>query len=107
MDHEFGDGCQHRHADTINQKHLVQSFTGGHDGGGEDCNRVDPDNGDYGYCPDCDSHYSEDEIEDLKEEAKDECLNDVIGQIEAGDIKDSTLRKAVEKYNKQEGDGNA
>ena len=73
----------------------------------EDCNRVDPDNGDYGYCPDCDSHYSEDEIEDLKEEAKDECLNDVIGQIEAGDIKDSALRKAVEKYNKQEGGGNA
>jgi molybdopterin/thiamine biosynthesis adenylyltransferase len=64
----------------------------------EDCNRVDPDNSDYGYCPDCDSHYSEDEIEEIKEKAKEGCINDIISQLETREIEDSSLRKAIEKY---------
>jgi hypothetical protein len=67
----------------------------------EDCNRVDPDNSDYGYCPDCDSHYSDDDIEDIKEKAKDECINDIIAQIESREIQDATLRRAVENYGRR------
>lgn len=67
----------------------------------EDCNRVDPDNSDYGYCPDCENHYSDDDIEDIKEKAKGECINDIIVQIESREIQDATLRRAVEKYGRR------
>lgn len=67
----------------------------------EDCNRVDPDNSDYGYCPDCESHYSDDDIEDIKEKAKDECINDIIVQIESREIQDTILGRAVENYGRR------
>ncbi len=66
----------------------------------EDCNRVDPDNSDYGYCPDCEEHYSDDEIEDIKEKAKQEGMNEVISQIESGSIEDAGLKKALDKWKK-------
>ena len=67
----------------------------------EDCNRVDPDGSDYGYCPDCDDHYSEDEIEDLKEEAKQEGIDEVIKMINSGNIQDADLDKALDKWKKK------
>jgi hypothetical protein len=66
----------------------------------EDCNRVDPDNSDYGYCPDCEEHYSDDEIEDIKEKAKQEGMDEVMSQIESGSIEDPGLRKALDKWKK-------
>jgi len=63
-----------------------------------DCNKVDPDEDGYGYCENCEERYSEDDIEKLKEEAKDECFNDIISQIERGEIEDAMLEKALEKY---------
>lgn len=66
----------------------------------EDCNRIDPDNSDYGYCPDCEEHYSDDEIEDIKEKAKQEGMDEIVSQIESGSIEDLGLRKALDKWKK-------
>ena len=68
----------------------------------DDCNRVNPDDG-YGYCDDCQEHYSDDEIEDMKEKAKEEEYDRIIEQIETGEITDSKLREAVKKWAKIEG----
>jgi len=69
----------------------------------EDCNRIDPDNSDYGYCPDCEEHYSEDDIEEIKEKAKREEYDDIISQIETGEISDSKLLEAMRKWLKAKG----
>ncbi len=61
----------------------------------EDCDRVNPDDG-YGYCNDCQEHYTEAEIEDIKEEARQEGMDDVIDQIKSGNIKDTDLKKALD-----------
>ena len=66
-----------------------------------DCERVNPDDG-YGYCQDCQEHYSEDEIEDIKEEAKNEEYDRIIEQIETNQIQDSKLIEAIKKYKKGE-----
>ncbi len=63
-----------------------------------DCHKVDPEEDGYGYCNSCEQRYSEDDIENIKEKAKDECFNDIISQLERGEIEDSSLQKAVEKY---------
>jgi hypothetical protein len=68
----------------------------------DDCNRVNPDDG-YGYCDDCQEHYSDDEIEDIKEKAKEEEYDRIIEQIETDEITDSKLREAVKKWAKIEG----
>jgi len=68
----------------------------------DDCNRVNPDDG-YGYCDDCQEHYSDDEIEDMKEKAKEEEYDRIIEQIETNEITDSKLREAVKKWAKIEG----
>ena len=68
----------------------------------DDCNRVNPDDG-YGYCDDCQEHYSDDEIEDIKEKAKEEEYDRIIEQIETNEITDSKLREAVKKWAKIEG----
>jgi len=69
----------------------------------EDCNRIDPDGSDYGYCPDCDEHYSDDDIEDIKEKAKDEEYDRIIEQIETGEITDSKLVEAIKEWVKAKG----
>lgn len=69
----------------------------------EDCNRIDPDGSDYGYCPDCEEHYSDDDIEDIKEKAKNEEYDRIIGEIEAGEITDSKLLEAIRKWAKAKG----
>ncbi len=69
----------------------------------DDCSRVDPDSGDYGYCPDCDQCYSNDDIEQIKEDAKGEECNDIISQIETGEITDSKLLEAMKKWAKGKG----
>ena len=68
----------------------------------DNCNRVNPDDG-YGYCDDCQEHYSDDEIEDMKEKAKEEEYDRIIEQIETDEITDSKLREAVKKWAKIEG----
>jgi molybdopterin/thiamine biosynthesis adenylyltransferase len=68
----------------------------------EDCNRVDPDNSDYGYCPDCEEHYSEEEIEDIKEKAKQEGVDEIISQLESGNVEDADLRKALKSWKGKE-----
>jgi len=67
-----------------------------------DCSRIDPDDSGYGYCEDCDQKYSEDEIEDIKQEAEDNGFNNAIGQIESGNIEDSALREALKKWKKSQ-----
>jgi hypothetical protein len=69
----------------------------------EDCNRIDPDGSDYGYCPDCEEHYSDDDIEDIKEKAKNEEYDRIIGEIEAGEITDLKLLEAIRKWAKAKG----
>jgi len=69
----------------------------------EDCNRIDPDGSDYGYCPDCEEHYSDDDIEDIKEKAKNEEYDRIIGEIEAGEITDPKLLDAIRKWAKAKG----
>ncbi|MGD0336344.1 MAG: ThiF family adenylyltransferase [Candidatus Omnitrophota bacterium] len=69
----------------------------------EDCNRVDPDNSDYGYCPDCEEHYSDDAIEEIKEKAKEEEYDRIIGEIETGEITDSKLVEAIKEWVKAKG----
>ncbi len=69
----------------------------------DDCNRIDPDNSDYGYCPDCEQHYSDDDIEEIKEEAKEEQCNDIISQIETGEITDPKLLEAMKEWAKKGG----
>jgi molybdopterin/thiamine biosynthesis adenylyltransferase len=68
----------------------------------DDCNRVNPDDG-YGYCDDCQEHYSDDEIDDMKEKAREEEYDRIIEQIETNEITDSKLREAVKKWTKIEG----
>ena len=67
----------------------------------DDCERVNPDDG-YGYCNDCQEHYTEAEIEDIKEEARQEGMDDVISQIKSGSIKDTDLKKALGGWKKSE-----
>ncbi len=69
----------------------------------EDCNRIDPDGSDYGYCPDCEEHYSDDDIEDIKEKAKNEEYDRIIGEIETGEITDPKLLEAIRKWAKAKG----
>jgi molybdopterin/thiamine biosynthesis adenylyltransferase len=69
----------------------------------EDCNRIDPDGSDYGYCPDCEEHYSDDDIDDIKEKAKNEEYDRIIGEIEAGEITDPKLSEAIRKWAKAKG----
>ena len=67
----------------------------------DDCERVNPDDG-YGYCNDCQEHYTEAEIEDIKEEARQEGMDEIIGQIKSGNIKDADLKKALGGWKKNE-----
>ncbi len=67
-----------------------------------DCSRIDPDDSGYGYCEDCDQKYSEDEIEDIKQEAEDNGFNNAIGQIESGNIEDSALRNALKAWKEKQ-----
>jgi len=69
----------------------------------EDCNRIDPDNSDYGYCPDCEEHYSDDEIEEIKEKAKEEEYDRIIEQIETDEITDPKLLEAIKGWVKAKG----
>ncbi|MBI4706894.1 MAG: ThiF family adenylyltransferase [Candidatus Omnitrophica bacterium] len=69
----------------------------------DDCSRIDPDGSDYGYCPDCEEHYSDDDIEDIKEKAKNEEYDRIIGEIEAGEITDPKLLEAIRKWAKAKG----
>lgn len=79
----------------------------------EDCDRINPDDSDYGYCPDCkrvdpedgwarcsecDEHYTEDDIEDIKEKAKLEEYDRIIGQFETGALSDPKLIAALKKW---------
>ena len=66
----------------------------------EDCSRIDPGESDYGYCPDCQEHYSEDEIEQIKEKARDEEYDRIIVQIETGEIADPKLLQAIKGWAK-------
>ena len=83
--------------DNINE-HMPEGY-----GYCDDCSRVDPDSGDYGYCPDCDQCYTNDDIEQIKEEAKEEQCNDIVSQIETGEITDSKLLEAMKEWAKTEG----
>ncbi|MFH1510565.1 MAG: ThiF family adenylyltransferase [Candidatus Woesearchaeota archaeon] len=63
----------------------------------EDCDRVNPDDG-YGYCGDCQDKYSEEEIEEIKEGAREEGFRRAIEQIESGGIEDKDLRSALKSW---------
>lgn len=56
-----------------------------------------------GDCENCEERYSEDAIEEIKTEAKDEGFRNAIEQIESGDITDSNLQTALGNWKK---DGN-
>lgn len=69
----------------------------------EDCDRINPDDSDYGYCSDCEEHYSDDEIEEIKEKAKEEEYDRIITQIETGEIEDPKLLEAIKEWLKANG----
>lgn len=79
----------------------------------EDCDRINPDDSDYGYCPDCErvnpedgwarcseceEHYTEDKIEEIKEKAKLEEYDRIIEQFETGALSDPKLIAALKKW---------
>lgn len=85
----------------------------------EDCSRIDPDDSDYGYCPDCkrvdpedgwgrcddcEERFSEDDIEKIKEEARNEEYDRIIEQFETGEIADPKLEQAIKKWQKTKGE---
>ena len=80
------------------EEHIPDSY-----GYCDDCSRIDPDGSDYGYCPDCEEHYSDDDIEDIKEKAKNEEYDRIIGEIEAVEITDPKLLEAIRKWAKAKG----
>jgi len=80
------------------EEHIPDSY-----GYCDDCSRIDPDGSDYGYCPDCEEHYSEDDIEEIKEKAKQEEYDDIISQIETGEITDPKLLEALKEWAKTKG----
>ena len=63
----------------------------------EDCDKVNPDDG-YGYCQDCQEHYSEDDIETIKEDARNEEYDRVLEEIETDKITDPKLKVAIKKW---------
>lgn len=67
----------------------------------DDCSRIDPDEGGYGYCEDCDQRYTEDEITDIKEEARCDGFNDAVSQIKSGNVSDTELAGALDKWKKK------
>ena len=85
----------------------------------EDCDKISPDDSDYGYCPDCkrvdpedgwarcsecDEHYTEDDIEDIKEKAKNEEYDRIIEQLETGALSDPKLITALKKWGERKED---
>ena len=63
----------------------------------DDCDRVDPDNG-WGYCDDCEMRYTEDDIEEIKEEARHLSLEEAIEQIKSGNVENADLQDALENW---------
>lgn len=63
----------------------------------EDCERVDPDAG-WGYCEECEEHYTDEQIEEIKEEARQEGLEGAIEQIKSGNIEDADLQAALKNW---------
>ena len=85
----------------------------------EDCDKISPDDSDYGYCPDCkrvdpedgwarcsecDEHYTEDDIEDIKEKAKNEEYDRIIEQLETGALSDPKFITALKKWGERKED---
>jgi len=66
-----------------------------------DCERVDLDQG-YGYCEDCEIRHSDEEIEEIKEKAAQEGKDELIAQIESGDIEDTDLLNALKTWHERE-----
>lgn len=64
----------------------------------EDCDRINPDDSEYGYCPDCQEHYSEDDIDEIKETARLEEYDRIISQFETGALSDPKLIAALKKW---------
>ena len=69
----------------------------------DDCSRIDPEGSDYGYCPDCEHNYDDDDIEDIKERARNEEYDRIIEQIEANTFKDKKLMEVLENWKKKKG----
>jgi molybdopterin/thiamine biosynthesis adenylyltransferase len=69
-----------------------------------DCHKVDPDEDGYGYCESCEERYSEDEIEDIKEKARQDLMESIIEQLESAEIKDGDLEDALKKWLKKKGE---
>jgi molybdopterin/thiamine biosynthesis adenylyltransferase len=63
----------------------------------ESCDRVNPEDG-WGYCEDCDMKYSESEIDEIKEEARQEGFREAVEQIKSGSIEDGALDEALEGW---------
>ncbi len=61
------------------------------------CDYVDPNDG-YGYCQDCDERYSEDDIEEIKENSRIEGFDNAIQEILSGDVENSELLDALEEW---------
>jgi len=64
-----------------------------------DCERVDLDNG-YGFCQDCEDRYSNEEIEEIQDQARQEGIDEVVKQIQSGEIKNKHLLNALEIWQK-------
>lgn len=65
----------------------------------EDCDRVNPENG-WGYCEDCEERYTDEQIEEIKEEARQEGFEQVLQQVKSGEIENADLQEAVEEWQK-------
>jgi molybdopterin/thiamine biosynthesis adenylyltransferase len=65
------------------------------------CERVDLDQG-YGYCEDCEIRHSDEEIQEIKEKAAQEGQDELIAQIESGDIEDADLMDALKTWQERE-----
>jgi hypothetical protein len=67
----------------------------------DDCSRVNLEDG-YGYCDDCEMRYNEDDIEEIKQDAREEGFREAIEQIKSGNIEDTDLQTALKDWKEKE-----
>jgi len=65
-----------------------------------ECEKIDPDEEGYGYCQDCKIRYSDEDIEEIKDKARQQAIDEIVEQIESGEIKDKYLLNALETWQK-------
>ena len=62
-----------------------------------------PEGSDYGYCPDCEHNYDDDDIEDKKKGHRIRSIDRIIEKIETNTFKDKKFMEVLENWKKKKG----